>query len=422
MVRIAIRIIFIVVGLGLIIAGASSLYVERTEYANGYDDFMASVERYETELRAYKNYQQEFEEWRINSEQGVVPPDSSLLSPPQYSAYTEPPPVVKMPDLPLPEPAPSDYVLGVVFAFIGGCLLIVSSLRYLDKPMGAGYTVRMQKMNAREISNSEKKFDESVVIPGLELAEISVSALPFWLYFVAFITAELLTALLQPVAGVICHGIILVVLLVQSAFTFQSRHRNLIVSLSLVPLVRIMSLSMPLANLPLTYWYILIYVPLLVAAIIVMRIVGLTTRQVGLIGRGLPIQVGVGIFSGIALGILEYYILRPQPLISEFSFRQIWLPAIVLLMTTGFVEELIFRGVLQQTSGVVMGRLGVVYISAVFAILHIGHLSIFDVGFVFAIALFFAALVKRTGSLIGVTLSHGLTNIFLYLIAPFILT
>jgi len=155
--------------------------------------------------------------------------------------------------------------------------------------------------------------------------------------------------------------------------------------------------------------------------VVVMRVVGLKSRQVGLISRGLPLQIGIGIAAGIAIGITEYYILRPQLLVTEFSLGQIWFPAVVLLITTGFVEELIFRGVLQRTSEVAMGRLGLVYISAIFAILHVGHLSALDVIFVFGIALFFATLVKRTGSLIGVTLSHGIANILLYLIAPFIL-
>ena len=254
-----------------------------------------------------------------------------------------------------------------------------------------------------------------------ELSRVRVSALPFCFYFIAFTLAELVTALLQPVAGLICHGIILTALLIQSAFTHEVRCRNLIVALSLVPLVRIMSLSMPLGILPQIYWYLLIYPPLLVASVVVMWLVGLKPRQVGLVAHGLPVQMAIGVVTGSAFGILEYYTLRPQPLIAELSLSHVWFPAFVLLATTGFVEEFIFRGVLQQTSEAALGKTGLIYVSAIFAVLHIGHLSAVNVVFVFSVALFFAALVKRTGSLIGVTLSHGFINIFLYLIAPFIL-
>ncbi len=58
--------------------------------------------------------------------------------------------------------------------------------------------------------------------------------------------------------------------------------------------------------------------------------------------------------------------------------------------------------------------------SLLFAVLHIGFLSLIDVVFVFAVALFFGWVVKKTGSLLGVTLAHGITNILLYLVVPFL--
>ena len=248
-----------------------------------------------------------------------------------------------------------------------------------------------------------------------------VKSRPFWLYLVAFTAAELLTSLLQPLVGLLCHGLIFITLLIAGVRINEARSQNLTIALSLVPLIRIMSLSMPLATVPQIYWFPLIYVPLLIATVVVMWMIGLTPRKVGLISSGLPLQIGFAIVTGVAFGIGEFYLLRPQPLVQEFSAGQIWLPALVLLFTTGLVEELIFRGVLQQTSEPAMGHLGFVYTSAIFAILHIGQLSILDVIFVFVIALLFAAFVKRTGSLIGVTLSHGFINIILYLIAPFVL-
>ena len=46
-------------------------------------------------------------------------------------------------------------------------------------------------------------------------------------------------------------------------------------------------------------------------------------------------------------------------------------------------------------------------------------LAILDIVFVFVVALFFGWIVKKTGSLFGVILSHGITNIVLFVIAPF---
>ena len=86
---------------------------------------------------------------------------------------------------------------------------------------------------------------------------------------------------------------------------------------------------------------------------------------------------------------------------------------------SGFVEEFVFRGVLQRTSIRALGGWGLSYTAVIFAVLHIIHLSVIDLVFVFVVALFFGWVVNKTGTLLGVTLAHGITNIIIYLIAPF---
>ena len=245
------------------------------------------------------------------------------------------------------------------------------------------------------------------------------STLPLWLYFVAIAAAELLTIFLNPWAGVICHSIILVALLIQPTFVANIERRNLILALSLVPLVRILSLSLPLVKLPQMYWYPLIYAPLLAATVVVMRVIGLKPSHVGLTSRGLPWQIPMGIVTGSAFGFIEYLILRPEPLVTQLTWQQVWLPAVILLVTSGFVEELMFRGVLQRLAESVMGLRGILYIALIFTILHVGWLSLVDLIFILFIGSFFAVLVKRTGSIIGVTLSHGIANIMLFIVMPY---
>src|SRR4030042_4948542 len=124
---------------------------------------------------------------------------------------------------------------------------------------------------------------------------VTVKNRPFWLYLVAFTAAELLTALLQPLAGLLCHGLIFITLLITGVRINEARSQNLTIALSLVPLIRIMSLSMPLATVPQIYWFPLIYIPLLVASAVVMWMIGLTPRKMGYIAHRLPIQIGFAI-------------------------------------------------------------------------------------------------------------------------------
>ncbi len=247
-------------------------------------------------------------------------------------------------------------------------------------------------------------------------------AWPFWIYLVAIAAAETLTVYLYPLAGVISYSLILIAFIVQSVFIADSSKRNLVLALSMVPLVRIMSIALPLGQLSLVFRFPLIYAPLLAAAIAVMLVTGLKPTEVGLNLRYWPLQIIGGIISGAAIGLTEYLIIGTSPLINTFSLQSVWLPALVLIVTTGLVEELIFRGILQKLSERAMGRQGIIFVSLIFAVLHLGFYSWGDVVFVFFVALFFAATVKRTGSLLGAILAHGTANAVLFLIAPFILS
>jgi len=240
------------------------------------------------------------------------------------------------------------------------------------------------------------------------------------IYLLAIALAEVVTIFYMPVWGIACHLLILVAVLLHSALGFAGKRHSqqLVLSLALVPLVRIISLSMPLVNIPQLWWYPIIYAPLLAAAFVVVCVLGYRPEEVGLTFKWLPVQLGVGL-TGLLFGVVEYFILRLPPLIAELTWQEIWLPALILLASTGFVEEFIFRGVLQRAAVAAFRWWGIIYVSLLFAILHIGFLSWLDVIFVFIVALFFGWVVKKTGSLIGVSLAHGITNIMLFLIVPF---
>ncbi len=257
-------------------------------------------------------------------------------------------------------------------------------------------------------------------------------ALTYLSYLLAITVAEVITALtmvipaFNPLSGVLCHIAVLMALIVHSALAGKQSDQRLLLSLALAPLVRIISLSMPLANIPQVLWYPIVYSPLLVAAVIVVRIFNFRAGDIGFRLGSVPFQLVIAL-SGFAIGVVEYFILRPDSLITELTWQTAWLPSLIFVVTTGFVEEFIFRGVMQRMVREVFGRWGIVYISFLFAVLHMGFIAevgilfgVFDVIFVFVVALFFGWMVKKTGSLFGVTLAHGIANTVLYVVAPFL--
>ena len=238
-------------------------------------------------------------------------------------------------------------------------------------------------------------------------------------YLAGVALAELLVTYAEPRLGMLAHCGLLLGLLFHTMRVGRTEERAFLVSLAFAPLIRILSLSLPLTEFPVLYWYLLTSLPLFAGVWVAARTLGYRWGPLGLNLRGWGWQVLIGI-SGLAFGALEYVILRPEPLATGLTWAQVWWPALVLVISTGLLEEMIFRGLLQQTAGEALGRWGVGYVAVLFAVLHIGYRSLLDVLFVLAVGATFGWIVHRTRSLLGVTLSHGLTNVMLFLVMPFL--
>jgi len=245
---------------------------------------------------------------------------------------------------------------------------------------------------------------------------ITVSA-----YLLALALAEFFTSHLASASvGLVLHGVVLISLLVQGGFSKQQASQRYFFSMSLVPLIRLLSLSLPLSDYQFVYWYMIIGAPLFLGAFAASKVIGYQIRPVLLNFNKPWIQMAT-VFSGIWLGLVEYLILKPNPLAASLTFQEIWLPALILTIFTGLLEELIFRGILQKTAREYLGSTGIVYVALLFAVMHIGYLSVIDFLFVFGVALYFSWIVQLSGSILGVTFAHAITNICLFLIFPFVI-
>ncbi|MER3468436.1 MAG: CPBP family intramembrane metalloprotease [Thermoflexus sp.] len=244
--------------------------------------------------------------------------------------------------------------------------------------------------------------------------------LKIFVFYLAFIVvAEAVTSFIDPSYGLFVHSVVLLSLLALSAFWHGANPTsNLFLGLSLAPLIRIISLSLPLAYFPRYAWYLVASVPVLAATATVIRVQGLSLRDVGVTLNKPFAQVGIPL-AGVPFGFVEYHILKPEPLALGLSPLGFALLALAFIFSTGFVEELIFRGVLQKNAIEAFGKgPGIMGVTAVFTALHIGWLSLLDLLFVFTISLFFAFCVLKTGSIIGVSLCHGIENVVLFLLMP----
>lgn len=240
-----------------------------------------------------------------------------------------------------------------------------------------------------------------------------------FIFYLLFITGAELLTIYNARSGIVFHAFILFALLTHSSLTKDNDLSGLLMVLTLAPLIRILSLSMPLAHFSYINQLAMISIPVYIAIFTSMYIQPLNPKDVALSlprKEHLPIEIAV-IILAVPLGILEYHILQPRAIIG-LNFESLIVPSLIMILCTGFLEELAFRGLMQHHATRTMGIHGIVLVSALFGFMHIGNLSFLDVLLAFSIALIYSMVVRMTGSLFGVSVSHGTINIVLFLIAP----
>lgn len=238
-------------------------------------------------------------------------------------------------------------------------------------------------------------------------------------YLIALILAELCVTFLSKEVGLVLETVILFTLLLNSSLDVSYNYSMMLRSMMALPMIRIIGLSIPLMQIQPLYWFPIIAIPLFAATYTIMKSQGLTKEHIGLIWGNKTLQFFIAL-SGILLGIIEYIILQPKPLIGVFNPVNLIIASVILIVSTGLAEELLFRGILQKNAENVFGTiLGLIYTSLLFTALHIGWDSFYDLIFVFSVAIFYGYVFQRTRSIWGITLSHGLSNTFLFLVMPF---
>ncbi len=232
--------------------------------------------------------------------------------------------------------------------------------------------------------------------------------------------AEFLLAYYQSQLGLILHAVGYIALLIFASLEANREKSIFWIALSQASLIRLLSLTIPITQFPLIYSFAIVGIPLFTVLLLIRHLSSISWRMFGVAFHTGRVQILIGM-TGIIFGYIEYSILHPVPLIKTLNWNSILLPAVILLIFTGFLEELIFRGVLQKNAIQSIGGIAILYVALIFAFLHIGYLSFYDLIFVFCVGLFYGLVVHYNGSIIGVSISHGIANIMLYLILPFLL-
>jgi membrane protease YdiL (CAAX protease family) len=147
----------------------------------------------------------------------------------------------------------------------------------------------------------------------------------------------------------------------------------------------------------------------------------LNFSDVGLIPGNYIKYILIGVFLGIFTGIIEYFVLLPTPSFPSFEVKYFLRDAVYMLFFVGLGEELLFRGIIQNELVKTFGiRWGIIGQGFLFGIMHLTWRSVPELGFTFLAGILLGYLYHKTGSLVGPVVLHGVNNVMLVAVMPYV--
>lgn len=237
---------------------------------------------------------------------------------------------------------------------------------------------------------------------------------------VAIVGAEVLVAAGLVVPGLVVDALLLIGLANAYAFRdgdVRGPRRNVLLALTLIPLLRLVVVTLDFPEVSAPYRIALAGTPLFLAVFLQARTIGIEALD-GVIRLREDLLVGA---TGLPLGVIGYLILRPAPLVESPSVGELLVVSLILVVFTGLLEETIFRWLILRTLDTTFVRAGPLIASLLYAAAYLGTRSPGFVVFAGVAGLGACFAVRRSGSLLGVALAHGLASIGVLLVWPLVL-
>lgn len=232
--------------------------------------------------------------------------------------------------------------------------------------------------------------------------------------------AELFIFSGKTVIAVWIHSGVLLALTLSSIFIKDPKVHKIYMPLMLLPVLRLVNLSMPVFSKITLYAFILYYIPLVfpVLAIIIHQRISL--EQIGIAKKHFLIYMVLAVPLSFLLGLGEYIIIRPGCLIPNLSFENLLVLTIIMVFFVGLVEELIFRSILQtRIEQVLSAPESLLITSFLFGFMHSGYGTYYEMFYTGFVGLVLGFIFYKTKSLPFIVVVHGFVNVFLFGILPY---
>jgi len=239
------------------------------------------------------------------------------------------------------------------------------------------------------------------------------------LFIILIMAAEMLIYFDHVQAGLILHIIILFLLTFSIIWISETNFIRSVQVLLLLSLFRFLNLSMPVFSEMTLDTLSYMYIPMLLPAYLVIRYQGLHLSDIRVPFKKLPAYLLLSCVAGAIIAWGEFQIIRPESLIPDLSLINILKLCLIMIFVVGFVEELIFRFLLQTRMELNFGNLkGLIIASLLFGFMHSGYSNSYEILYASFVGILIGYAFQKTRNLALVTLTRGFVNIFLFGLIP----
>lgn len=236
---------------------------------------------------------------------------------------------------------------------------------------------------------------------------------------IAIVGAEMLLYMGKQQAGIFLHVIIPLGLAVSSMWMKESNVSLSLETLAMLPILRLINISMPVFTAMTLYLYIYIYAPLIIPVFIIVRHQRFTVKELGLTLKNLYIYIPLAMVVGYLIGLGEYNTIKIGSLIPDTSAVNLFKISFVMFFFVGLVEELIFRSLLQTRLQASFGMAkGLIVTGMLFGMMHSGYGTAYELLFTGIAGIVIGYMFQKTGSLPLIAITHGFVNVFLFGLIP----
>jgi membrane protease YdiL (CAAX protease family) len=237
-------------------------------------------------------------------------------------------------------------------------------------------------------------------------------------YQAAMVIIEIIALFGGVFPGGILHILLFLVLLNHYRSISDEPHALILVGLAFISLLRVSSLVLSFPDISPLFWYALSVLPLFGAVGLLFYQQGVQIARLGRPqGAGLPHLLMAG--AGLPLSVIAYFVVRPA-VPQGFGLLETGIAAIGIFLMAGCMEEIIFRGVLQQAAVGLYGRMGIWWCNALFTVMYIGFRSLEALIFFHIVGLLFAWWSERTGSIWAIMIAHGVMMVGVLIVFPYL--